>query len=96
MSVNKIDFSKISNDLIGFEMPNILNSLKVKIGDNLLDNSIDDIKSISKKYLPILDVDTLSNLIDKLSVKDVVSFDLETTGIDPMKAEIVGISSSQK
>ena len=94
MSVNKIDFSKISNDLIGFEMPNILNSLKVKIGDNLLDNSIDDIKSISKKYLPILDVDTLSNLIDKLSVEDVVSFDLETTGIDPMKAEIVGISFS--
>ena len=94
MSIDKIDFSKISNDLIGFEMPNILNSLKVKIGDNLLDNSIDTIQSISKKYVTILNDDMLSSLIDKMSVAEVVSFDLETTEIDPMKAEIVGISFS--
>ena len=50
MSINDIDFSKISDDLIGFEMPNILNSLKVEIGDKILDNSIDDFEKVSKKY----------------------------------------------
>ena len=94
MSINDIDFSKISDDLIGFEMPNILNSLKVEIGDKILDNSIDDFEKVSKKYSLISNSKQLSDLIAELSNQKIVSFDLETTNLDPIKADIVGISLS--
>ena len=94
MSINDIDFSKISDDLIGFEMPNILNSLKVEIGDKILDNSIDDFEKVSKKYSLISTSKQLSDLIVELSNQKIISFDLETTNLDPIKADIVGISLS--
>ena len=94
MSINEIDFSRISDDLIGFEMPNILNSLKVEIGDNVLDNSIDNFEKVASKYSLILTSENLSRLIEELSKQKIISFDLETTNLDPLKADIVGIALS--
>ena len=94
MSINEIDFSRISDDLIGFEMPNILNSLKVEIGDNVLDNSIDNFEKVASKYSLILTSENLSRLIEELSKQKIISFDLETTNLNPLKADIVGIALS--
>ena len=45
-------------------------------------------------YQTILDEKDLTKLIDKLGKAERISVDLETTGLDPMQAEIVGIALS--
>ena len=49
---------------------------------------------IKKNYEAILDTDALQRLADRLSKAEIFSIDTETTGIDPLKADLVGISVS--
>ena len=50
MLINNIDFSEISSDLIGFEMPTLLDSLKIDTGDQILDSSIQSFDTVTSKY----------------------------------------------
>ena len=51
-------------------------------------------KSVSVKYEIIYNLSELESLIDNLNATDAFAFDTETTSIDPMKAQLVGISFS--
>tara|TARA_B100000686_G_scaffold284464_1_gene308029 strand:+ start:1964 stop:4723 length:2760 start_codon:yes stop_codon:yes gene_type:complete len=67
-------------------------------GDNdRLNISQDDfIKNIATNYQTILCKDQLEEWIKHIKKADLVSIDTETTGLDPMRAKIVGISFSVK
>ena len=60
--------------------------------------AIDEPEKINKKeeknYQTILDLKTLKKMVDELKNAKYVSIDLETTSVNPMLAEIVGISVS--
>ena len=62
--------------------------------------SVDDVdiktKKIEKVYKTILNIDELKELVKKVQISDMVSIDLETTSVNPMVAEIVGVSISFK
>ena len=62
--------------------------------------SVDDVdiktKKIEKVYKTILNIDELKELVKKVQNSDMVSIDLETTSVNPMVAEIVGVSISFK
>ena len=62
--------------------------------------SVDDVdiktKTIEKVYKTILNIDELKDLVKKVQNSDMVSIDLETTSVNPMVAEIVGVSISFK
>ena len=62
--------------------------------------SVDDVdiktKKIEKVYKTILNIDELKELVIKVQSSDMVSIDLETTSVNPMVAEIVGVSISFK
>ena len=62
----------------------------VDTGDSLQNNNID------KKYITVKSLKSLKQLIKDLEQYNILSIDLETTSIDPMRAEIVGISLSFK
>ena len=53
-------------------------------------------KQIKKTYVTILNLDGLTKLVKKVQNSKMVSIDLETTSVDPMIAQIVGISISFK
>ena len=53
-------------------------------------------KKIEKVYKTILNIDELKELVKKVQNSDMVSIDLETTSVNPMVAEIVGVSISFK
>ena len=53
-------------------------------------------KKVKKNYKTILDAESLNKLIKTLKKSKLISFDLETTSINPMQAEIVGFSFSIK
>ena len=59
------------------------------------DYSDKDLKK-NKNYKTILKNEDLDLMIEKLYEADLISFDLETTSVIPMEAEIVGISFSIK
>ena len=62
--------------------------------------SVDDVdiktKTIEKVYKTIFNIDQLKDLVKKVQNSDMVSIDLETTSVNPMVAEIVGVSISFK
>ena len=61
------------------------------------DDDVDiKIKKIEKVYKTILNIDELKELVKKVQNSDMVSIDLETTSVNPMVAEIVGVSISFK
>jgi len=62
----------------------------VDAGDSLKNNKID------KQYITVKSLKALKQLIKDIGKYDILSIDLETTSVDPMKAEIVGISLSFK
>ena len=71
MLINNIDFSEISSDLIGFEMPTLLDSLKIDTGDQILDSSIQSFDTVTSKYHLITtktQLDELRNDISKQSI----------------------------
>ena len=59
-------------------------------------SKIDNPVIVDKKYTSILTQESLSKFISSLNDKMLISIDLETTEIDPIKADIVGISISFK
>jgi DNA polymerase-1 len=62
----------------------------VDTNDSLQNDKID------KKYITVKSLKSLKQLIKNLEQSNILSIDLETTSVDPMTAEIVGISLSFK
>ncbi|MDR0507413.1 MAG: DNA polymerase I [Dysgonamonadaceae bacterium] len=55
-------------------------------------SGMNDITNVSHTYHLLDDETKIANLIEKIKDKKQVSFDTETTGIDPLSAELVGMS----
>ena len=53
-------------------------------------------KNIEKKYISITSKKDLKKLLKNIQVSDLISIDLETTSVNPMTADIVGISISNR
>ncbi len=54
------------------------------------------IKTEPHQYHIIKNIDELKDLVDKLKSADLVSFDTESTGIEPLNADLIGISFAVK
>ncbi len=65
-------------------------------GEEEIEGDLKDIKSVKHKYELITEASRLRKLAEKLKKADVVSMDTETTSIDALGAELVGISFSVK
>ena len=57
-------------------------------------SNLKDLKSIPHTYKTIMYESEIYELIEKIYARKYVSFDTETTGIDPLTAELVGMSFS--
>ncbi len=64
--------------------------------NSLLERFTGTEKTEKVNYITILESDQLTKLVAKLQSCQQLTFDLETTDVDPMKAEIVGLSFSWK
>jgi len=87
-NVTDLTFNNAQDYFEKYEMSSLLSVM------GLDSKNIDSIDTISKKYELILSMEHFFELKTKLENSSIVSFDLETTNIDPLKAEIVGISFS--
>jgi len=54
----------------------------------------DEVGVSSRKYRTVINPDELQAMIDELSKAELISMDTETTSLDPMRAELVGLSFS--
>ncbi len=57
-------------------------------------SNLKDIKTVNHSYKTIQYESDMDYLIEKIFARKFVSFDTETTGIDPLQAELVGMSFS--
>jgi len=55
-----------------------------------------NINTVEHKYKVLTNIEEINNLIEKLLQQKYFSFDTETTGLDPLTAEIVGLSICYK
>ena len=89
MARSAMDIDSLNKVFIDLELNSLITSLS---HFEVIETKSIDI--IDKKYEIIQDLNSLKLLIDKLSTAEFVSFDLETTNIQPLLADIVGISFS--
>ncbi len=61
-----------------------------------LDGDSDQKETVDADYRIILDRDSLTSLISELEASDLFAFDTETTSLDSMQAELVGLSFSTR
>ena len=88
---SEFDVDTLSNLFQELEFYGLLKQLS----SNLVSNQI-DIKESIKDYKTILNSDDLKLFINNIDSSKPISIDLETTSINPMEAEIVGISLSME
>ncbi len=89
---SEIDYEKTSKKFIELESQALINMLQ-----SLSSNPSEIKKNNDKKdYKIVLSLKDLDDLIKTLLKSNQISFDLETTSLKPIDAEIVGISFSNK
>ena len=86
MDVKKINFNNIIDKLHALD----IFTFDKEFSSNRNDENID----VNKDYKIISNYSEIDLLIEKIKITKIVSIDLETTNIDPMIADIVGISIS--
>ncbi|GAB6189340.1 DNA polymerase I [Marinitoga arctica] len=81
-----------------FEFKSIIRELGFKEQKKVVKvNNLPEIDDLSSKGdYELLEIDDLENFFQSLKEQDIISFDLETTSIDPFKAEILGVAISYK
>ena len=89
----KVDFNleALSKDFQDLEMYSL-----VIQAEALSENNVVVIEQSEKKYSTILTKKSLDNLMLELEESDLISFDLETTSVIALEADIVGLSFSVK
>ena len=88
---SEMDIEALRNDFKDLEMYSLINQVE-RLSDG---PSFKEVK-IDKKYETILKEEELDRLVKALDLADLISFDLETTSVIAMEADIVGISFSIK
>tara|TARA_B100000941_G_scaffold181410_1_gene130164 strand:- start:12874 stop:15582 length:2709 start_codon:yes stop_codon:yes gene_type:complete len=101
----EIDFEKMKYENIDFESLKMeLNKIEIYNFDSNLnkyienETGIESFETVSKKvnYNLVDDDKKINSMIKTICESDVLSLDLETTSLDPMNAEIVGLALSVK
>ncbi|MDP7027154.1 MAG: DNA polymerase I [Candidatus Marinimicrobia bacterium] len=89
----KVDFNleALSKDFQDLEMYSLVTQAEA-----LSENNAAVIEQSEKKYSTILTKKSLDDLMLKLEESDLISFDLETTSVIALEADIVGLSFSVK
>ena len=89
----KVDFNleALSKDFQDLEMYSLVTQAEA-----LSENNVVVIEQSEKKYSTILTKKSLDHLMLKLESSDLISFDLETTSVIALEADIVGLSFSVK
>ncbi len=89
----KVDFNieALSKDFQDLEMYSLVTQAEA-----LSENNVVVIEPSEKKYSTILTKKSLDNLMLELEESDLISFDLETTSVIALEADIVGLSFSVK
>ena len=89
----KVDFNleALSKDFQDLEMYSLVTQAEA-----LSENNVVVIEQSEKKYSTILTKKSLDNLMLELEESDLISFDLETTSVIALEADIVGLSFSVK
>jgi len=76
--------------------PSLFDSLEAETPVEIYDSHLDDLNTTPRHYF-LLDNETkIADLINQIKTQQWVAFDTETTGIDPLSAELVGISFAVK
>ena len=83
------------NCLQKYELSYVSNRLKELSNINESDHSKNNIFNYeNKKYITITEKNELSNMIEKINKKKYFAFDTETSGLNPLSSNLVGISIS--
>ncbi|MCF7886030.1 MAG: DNA polymerase I [Candidatus Marinimicrobia bacterium] len=92
----KLDLNKFKHNK--FDKDKLIAIFKELEFHSLIQRFQDDQENIRKKknYQAVKSEKELDEIVDKYANSELLSFDLETTSIDPMKAEIVGIALSDE
>ena len=86
---SEFDFDTLSELFTQFEFSGLLKQLP-----NFQMETIPEIDNPTKDYITIINKNDLKSFIKNVDPSKPISIDLETTSIDPMLAEIVGLSFS--
>ncbi len=86
-----MDGEALSNDFQDLEMYSLVTQVEALNG-----NAVIALEQPDKNYQTILTQKDLDSLITTISNAELISFDLETTSVTPLEADIVGLSFSVK
>jgi len=90
--INNADFRK---QLLHLDFVNVIRQLDLTKPQSIVDAPIiESVPDQDLKYRTVTNEKELNQLMSVLLGSTVVSFDTETTGLDPMRAELVGLSFS--
>ncbi|MGM0556151.1 MAG: DNA polymerase I [Myxococcota bacterium] len=105
LRLSKPDISKLTDLFSELEFDSPFRDIKAWMKDrgwfqprdeqfelDFADNDVDDHESADKDYRGIFDEEELDEVIARLEDVDEFAFDLETTSLEPLDAEIVGLS----
>ena len=95
MTIDSFDFSLMKEELNKIEIFNFDTNLDKYIDGG---SSIDTFESVkkSRKYILVKEDKQFDKMIKEISKHSIISIDLETTSLEPMDAQIVGMSLSVK
>ncbi|MDR0864748.1 MAG: DNA polymerase I [Candidatus Symbiothrix sp.] len=102
---DELEFRQLSNRIFGdapaapkkqLSQPSLFDLFEPNDTGEAQYSNLNDIKSTPHDYY-LLDNETkIADLIDRIKIQKLVAFDTETTGIDPLQAELVGMSFALK
>lgn len=105
---DELEFRQLSSRLFGDNKKSVANvkipSSQPSLFDEFTDDSseekkystLEDIKTTPHNYYLIDNEKEILDLIGRIEDQKIISFDTETTGIDPLQAKLVGMSFSLK
>ncbi len=88
---SQMNIEQLKNDFQDLEMYSLIKQV-----EGLNDSSLIEDEKIDKNYKTIFKKEDLEHLVKRLESANLISFDLETTSVVPMEADIVGLSFSIK
>ncbi|MFH2036508.1 MAG: DNA polymerase I [Candidatus Zixiibacteriota bacterium] len=98
MARREVNFERAKKFFIEMEFNALLNELAKWTGhlDLQLDKKSEEKKAEKVKYIGIHTVADLEKLVEKLSTEKEIALDTETTGLDSLTADLVGVSLCAK
>ena len=101
---DELEFRQLSSRILGETsapapkkvnaQPSLFDVFEANPSDEIKYSNLEDLNSTPHEYYLLENEEQISDLIQKIKNQKSVAFDTETTGIDPLASELVGISFS--